>query len=182
MSDLRNGVDTGNRLSRLDYALTADTYNNNLDDYLRVLGLQSSDDLKGLVLDIGPGDAELFSREMALLGRSVVSVNPQLVFPRSAEMAIGGFAYVQRGPFMMTEESRLPWQRKSVAGLAQELPFGDNTFGSIVSLGAIPAYLPPRRLRCFNRRDGSSSRPRWASSPFSYSRHRRFTALRGCIY
>lgn len=141
MSGLRDQVVISRAPTRLEVALRADTYNNNLDDYLRVLGLAGTDELKGLVLDIGPGDAELFSREMANLGRTVVSMNPQLVRPRSADMAINGFTYVQRGPFMMPEETNLPWARRSVAGLVQELPFADNTFGSIVSLGAIPAYL-----------------------------------------
>jgi SAM-dependent methyltransferase len=123
--------------TRLEQALHASPFDNDLEAYFAYLDIDKSD-LQGLVLDIGSCFAEAFSREAAEEGIQVVSLNPHLASESSRMVAQYGW---QRGQSM--SESITPWQRRSVAGLAQELPFADNTFDTIVSVAALPAYISP---------------------------------------
>jgi len=82
------------------------------------------------ILDLGSGEKEEFKKGVEKRGieAQVFSVNPKL------------------GPD--TPESELARKKSSgekvVAGIAQEMPFKDKKFDLIVSLDAVPLYLPSR--------------------------------------
>jgi SAM-dependent methyltransferase len=80
------------------------------------------------ILDLGAGRTALFGREAAEHGITVFSINPNW-----------------RDDYYTTCTGAPElWQGdgKVVAGIAQELPFRDESFDGIVSLWGIPTYLP----------------------------------------
>ena len=79
------------------------------------------------ILDLGSGGDEDFSKGAAAIGKEVVSVNPKLL--------------EERGRGFVKKDGN--WQERSVAALAQNLPFKDNSFDSIVSLFAFPYWVHP---------------------------------------
>lgn len=113
-------------------AFRASTANRDFSQYLDILGI-SKEDLGKRVLDLGSGLQEKFSRQASKLGIEVVSLNPKLAFDDydlSREMARRAI------------EGLPPHQGLSVAAFATHLPFKDNSFDSVVSVNAIPSYLP----------------------------------------
>ena len=124
------------RTARLEQALIPTNSNCGLEMYLSV-GRMGLSDLKGVVLDLGSGDLDRFSREAATEGISVISVDPFLVTARQRHHVTSG---------IHTEfnwYTRLPWANRSIAALAQELPVKDESVDTIVSCAAIPGYLDP---------------------------------------
>ena len=97
------------------------------DEYLKDLDIGEAD-LKGIVLDIGSGKTERFSKIAATRGIGVVSVNPKLVDE------------VQRERVKSSLDG-IDGQRRSVAALAQYLPFRDESFDTIVSHYAVPLWI-----------------------------------------
>lgn len=83
------------------------------------------------VLDLGSGAVENFSRELKKSGikSNVISLNPDYLFKEVREMAI----------------NKPDWQKKSVAAVAQELPFQDNSFDFVLALNSISLYANPRQ-------------------------------------
>ena len=124
---------------RLNIALASGSSNMGLETYLNTLGI-TEQDLKGLVLDLGSGNMERFSREASQIGKVVVSLNPKLVGSNVVSEAKEGEGF-ENGWFSDYIESNVPWQRRSVAAIAQRLPFGNETFDTIVSTAAVPGYL-----------------------------------------
>jgi len=96
-----------------------------LGDYQTELGINVAEMKGKLVLDIGSGKSEKFSKEAAKKGIKVVSMSPHL-----------------KNPAALTEEFLKDWQKSSVAGRAQEMPFKDGTFDYEVALYSVPYYLP----------------------------------------
>lgn len=97
-----------------------------LEKYADFLGFNLEKMRGKLVLDVGSGKTEKFSREAAKAGIKVVSMSPHLKFGRAQKLVT----------------SQEDWQKKSVAGRAQEMPFEDNTFDFEVALFSVPYYLP----------------------------------------
>ena len=96
----------------------------NADTYQEFLGF-SLKELKGKFgLDIGSGENELFSKQAAALGVKVFSMSPRL----------------RKG--IPNDYLKKDWQKRSVAGRAQEIPFLDNTFDFEFALYSVPYYLP----------------------------------------
>ncbi|HTE48876.1 MAG TPA: methyltransferase domain-containing protein [Candidatus Paceibacterota bacterium] len=94
--------------------------------YQEVLGIDVAEMKGKLVLDIGSGKSEKFSKEAAKIGIKVVSMSPHLKNKDAA----------------LTDEFLQDWQKSSVAGKAQEMPFIDDTFDYEVALYSVPYYLP----------------------------------------
>jgi len=113
-------------------AKNTDVTNRNLADCLEYLGIREPDLVGKKVLDIGSGRFELFSRQAAKLGCEVVSLNPRLAEKEYASLAQGLWS-----PF----EPQLVWQGRSVAALAQNLPFADETFDLVCSVYGVPIFL-----------------------------------------
>lgn len=94
------------------------------------------EDLNGkTILDLGSGEHENFSREAIKVGATVVSLNPQLLRENIREKVVN-----------------FPdWEKKSVAGRAQQLPFKDGSFDLIVSYFAIPTWVPRESHEMFEK-------------------------------
>ena len=104
-----------------------------INKYEKWLGI-SIEELKGkLVLDIGSGPEEIFSKEAKREGVDVVSLSPELKHEDIREITKGNFLDIFR---------KGRWQKKSVAGIVQELPFENETFDVEVSLYGGMHYLP----------------------------------------
>lgn len=96
-----------------------------IDIYKQLLGI-NLEEMKGkLVLDIGSGIDEKFSKEAAKIGVKVVSMNPNLKYGA-----------------LNKELKKKDWQKRSVAGRAQKMSFADNSFDYEVGLFSVPFYLP----------------------------------------
>lgn len=89
------------------------------------------EDLRGRILDIGSSKTQRFAHECAALyaclqipGPTIVSVSPDMKHREWREELI-----VSPG-----------FEHKTVAAVGSELPFPDNTFRSVLSLGALTMY------------------------------------------
>lgn len=132
-------------VDRLDVAMRAGNHDASIEDYECVLNLDPTQ-LGERILDLGSSSSEIFSREMSDLGIEVISLNPQLIDPYKAVQAREGVAVEYRGPMFgnIVTYSDIPWAGKSVAGLAQELPFGDDSFDAVLAIASAPCYIPNR--------------------------------------
>ncbi|TSC75235.1 MAG: hypothetical protein G01um101430_558 [Parcubacteria group bacterium Gr01-1014_30] len=101
-----------------------------LSDYEKALDFKR-DELAGKkVLDLGSGENENLSRELADQNTNVVSLNPEYYKAKMGQKV-----------------TRLPdWQRKSVAGEAEALPFKDKTFDRIFGLYSVSRFSEPSYL------------------------------------
>jgi SAM-dependent methyltransferase len=97
-----------------------------LEDYEEFLGFTKKDLEGKRVLDLGSGAYEKISRETKNLGikAEVVSLNPDYVLQKYRRII----------------NNQEDWQRKSVAGIGQALPFTDNSFDIILALESITFY------------------------------------------
>lgn len=96
-----------------------------LGEYERVFGIDLAAMKDKLVLDIGSGLNEKFSKEASLQkGVKVVSMNPS---PKNDTWSAEFFQ---------------DWQGRSVVGRGQQMPYGDNMFDCEVALTSVPFYLP----------------------------------------
>lgn len=114
-----------------------------LADYKEFLGFNESE-LKGLtVLDLGSGSKEKLSQQLKGAGieADVFSLNPDY-----------GLKSRKYRRIIHNEEG---WQRKSVAALAQALPFRDKSFDRIYGLGSVTYYA--------DAYDHPDDAKRWAS-------------------
>ena len=93
-------------------------------EYLSHLGLESEDLSGKIILDIGSGAKERFSKEAEKYGAKVYSINPKLK------------SWMARKELQDSE-----WQKRSIAARAQQLPFKDNQFDIITSLYAFPVWF-----------------------------------------
>ncbi len=97
-----------------------------LADYKEFLGFTENELAGKTILDLGSGSKEKLSRQLKEAGvvANVVSLNPDYTIPKYRRI-------------INNEED---WQKKSVAALAQSLPFKDGSFDSVLSLEAITMY------------------------------------------
>lgn len=96
-----------------------------LEEYETKLGFNRKE-LEGLtVLDLGSGATEKLSRELKESGvnSNIISLNPDYIYEDIRNTA------TQSG-----------WQGKSVAALAQELPFKNESFDAIIGLNSVSIY------------------------------------------
>ena len=129
------------RRTLLEKALFSASTDRPVAEYLNDLSLEYGD-LKGTVLDLGSGIGELFSREASLVGIKVVSVNPKLAVKAEREKrkdVIENYGKIRKHD-----------QKRSIASLAQALPFPDNTFDTVVSLYAVPLWIDQNK-KSFNQ-------------------------------
>jgi len=109
------------RPKKIEYFLT----DRDLDSYKEFLDLDL-DDMRGrAVLDIGSGERESFSKQAADMGVKVISLNPSLKNQASRSI-------------LQLDKS---WTKRSVAGKAQEMPFGSDIFDYELALYSLPFYL-----------------------------------------
>lgn len=101
---------------RKRYVCLAQLTDRGLYDYKLLLHLPVSELRGKQILDIGSGDSERFAREMSAQQTMVVSLNPKW---GEKDAMQAGFNY-----------KKLEWlqPRQSVAGVAQSLPFRDESF------------------------------------------------------
>ena len=106
-----------------------------LASYKEFLGLPI-EDLRGkLVLDIGSGYSGRFAREAAKEGINVIAFNPEL----KSGLAIQGLnKKVLPGILDKVKVEKI----NAVAGIAQEMPFKDNSFDAEVALFSVPHCMP----------------------------------------
>jgi ubiquinone/menaquinone biosynthesis C-methylase UbiE len=114
---------------------TAQT-NRSFQEYRHYLDLPSEEELKNkLVLDIGSGLGGRFVKEAKFHGIKAVGLNPNLNKSGSRE------ELDQKHDWTLPDVEN---EKLFVAGEAKKLPFKDNSFDAVVSLFAIPLYLPNR--------------------------------------
>ena len=82
-----------------------------------------------LILDIGSGFKETFSKQASKYGAIVYSLTPSLRLKKTRKE-------VQR-PI----KGKLPWQERSVAARVQNIPFPDDTFDLVLAFNSAPCYL-----------------------------------------
>jgi SAM-dependent methyltransferase len=80
------------------------------------------------ILDLGSGKKETFSKEAAVYGAKVFSLNPKLK-NWWTRMQVKRFGFDRS------------WQKKSAAGRFQELPFKDGAFDIILARWSFPSFL-----------------------------------------
>lgn len=97
-----------------------------LEDYKEFLGFDEHELEGKKVLDLGSGSLEKLSRDLKEKGikTSVISLNPDYILSKYRNI--------------ITKEKN--WQRKSVAGIGQALPFTDDSFDVILGLESITFY------------------------------------------
>lgn len=78
-----------------------------------------------MILDIGPGKTEAFSRETAKYGATVYSISPAYTSKKARERV----------------SSQPDWQKRSVVARAQQIPFKDETFDLITALFSVSRYV-----------------------------------------
>ncbi len=103
----------------------------NFNEYKEDLGFSPEQLKNKLVLDIGSGQREKFAREARRKGIRVVSLNPEL---KEEDIR----RYHKSG--LLLDRLR-GIKRESVAGIAQQLPFKENTFNVVLSNYGVPFYL-----------------------------------------
>lgn len=105
-------------------------------EYEEYLGFKL-EELKGMkVLDLGSGYHETFSKEAAKKGVEVVSLNPMLKeekFRKSVK---------EKNPIHKFKNlfSSQKWQKRSVAALAEALPFKEDSFDKVLASFSVPYY------------------------------------------
>ncbi|GEM_PF-3582332 len=118
-------MEEGTEKSSLNKALDAIGLNRSLNEHLSELGVDKPEDLGKNVLDIGSGEEERFAGEAKQFGINVVSLNPHLMRDKDRKRVV----------------ANPEWQRRSVAALAQNLPFKENYFDSVVADWSVSHYL-----------------------------------------
>lgn len=96
-----------------------------LDGYANFLGINPIEMKGKLVLDLGAGENEKFSKEAKKEEINVVSVSPHILKPKK-----------------ITKEFLNGWLHQSISARGQQLPFKDNTFDYEVALNSVPFFLP----------------------------------------
>ncbi len=97
-----------------------------LEEYEGILGFNRKDLDGKTVLDLGSGQLERLSKELKQQGinANVVSLNPDYALKKYRQII----------------KRQEDWQRKSVAGVGQALPFNDESFNYIVGLESVTLY------------------------------------------
>lgn len=101
-----------------------------LNEYCSIFGINPQDLSGKHILDVGSGTRERFSKEASQHGATVVSMSPELRkwFKRRITKGL-----------LLTDKR---WQKSSVAGRAEEMPFRNNLFDYIFASWSIPYYSP----------------------------------------
>jgi len=108
-----------------------------IERYEKLLGLPTQEMKGQLVLDIGSGPEEVFSKEAKKKGFKVVSLSPELKYEDIRKSTKGNFFV-----FLHKGFGKGKWQKRSAGGITQELPFKNETFDTEVSLYGGIHYLP----------------------------------------
>lgn len=96
-----------------------------LADYENFLGFNRRECVGKTVLDLGSGSTEKLSRELKKAGaKSIVSLNPDYSLLKYRQII----------------NNQKDWERKSVAGVGQALPFQNDSFDVILGLQSISMY------------------------------------------
>lgn len=126
----KNDIERGEpKIDRLRVAEGTNLTDHDLFFYQWYLKFSAEDYQGGKILDVGSGFDETFAREAKKKGVEVISLNPALASKTDKE---------RRGRSVKKKDSA---EVKSVAGLAQELPFKDNSFEAVTSLFSVPRFL-----------------------------------------
>lgn len=99
-----------------------------LGEYAMALDLNRSD-FDGRVLDLGSGALQILNTEIRqyIDGCNIISVNPDTA----------------QGDFRKGLIASAGFESKTVAAVAQQLPFGDELFDSVLGLGSVTIYAAP---------------------------------------
>ncbi|HMS31894.1 MAG TPA: class I SAM-dependent methyltransferase [Candidatus Saccharibacteria bacterium] len=158
----------------LNTALATPDTDSDLGLYLRLLGVDAGE-LGSPILDLGSSKTLTFATEMAKLGKRVISLSPKYIID--------------------SERPRLPLTHKGLteplgfclAALAQELPFRDGCFETVVAVGSIPMYLPRKAykgtleevIRVTKPRGSAFIGPIYEFSESNFSERLFFEAIKG---
>lgn len=126
-------IDNKPPLTRVQKAIESNPENRSLEEYLSYFNI-TTEDLGSTVLDLGSGYQERLAREAEKYGIQVFSVNPMLA--NEIERRI-------RDNSIHEDWSKVGMQdvNRTTIAIAQMLPFGDDTFDTVLSLYAVPLFL-----------------------------------------
>jgi len=97
-------------------------------EYCAVFDLEPNELKDKMILDVGSGTRESFSKEAAKYGAKVVSLSPELKKWFKRRLAKG----------VIFPDKR--WQKASVAARAQEMPFAEESFDYVLASWSVPYY------------------------------------------
>lgn len=117
-------------LSRVDHYRSATMTDRSYSKYCRLLGFDIGMLSSETVLDIGSGEQAIFANEAHTNSVKVVSTNPNW-----KNTALGTAVKLPR-------KYSSPRSKLAVAAIAQQLPFQSESFGAVLSVWGVPAYLP----------------------------------------
>lgn len=97
-------------------------------EYCARFGFEPEDLRDKIILDVGSGRKETFSKQAAEYGAIVYSISPSLKKWVARKFVKG----------LILPDKK--WQRKSVAAKAQNIPFADESFDIVTALWSVPVY------------------------------------------
>lgn len=101
-----------------------------LEQYEDILGFDARELQGKSILDLGTGETEKLSKELKQknIETNVISLNPDY----------------SHDEWLRKNIKKKDWQGKSVAGIAQQLPFKDESFDVILGLESTTRYVSPK--------------------------------------
>ena len=134
--------------SNVEFAVGSPLTNRTYEEYVKYLGVNEAD-LGKTVLDLGSGRTERFARTAHEKGIQVFSVSPNLADSNDLNSLDIQKVKSRHDDMNNPNYDRIKTKDvgRTVAAVAQKLPFKSESFDSVISLWAVPYYVPDMDLK-----------------------------------